>query len=380
MGLKLIALCSLFTQLLFTGIAQVKPVKKVPIVKRDSSITKNPTIEVENTSPNSLSFSFISDSARYNSLKKEYERIKKQLENELYTLRQNSKKDNFETTLEFQTRIKNAELEIIYKNENGLSQIENELNLIESKIYRYNIVNKAKITLKAEDYNADNGLWKGEIQLDSTTKNLVLFLPTKAAKVLWSNKDSIRIYSSTRIEKKLIDSFLILHNQVKTDAILLYFDKFLNVFTGKPMEEAKPIETTSVPKPKPLFKAQGGDTNGTSGNSGGADQASNGQGTASGNASGNGVSITRGLRGRKITKFPSFEYDFTENAKVAVDITVDKKGNVTSATIQPKGTTTGNSNTKNIALKMARQIKFIEDEYGTYEEMGTIVFSFRIRQ
>ncbi|MFW1568030.1 hypothetical protein ACEV9J_24020, partial [Vibrio parahaemolyticus] len=60
---------------------------------------------------------------------------------------------------------------------------------------------------------------------------------------------------------------------------------------------------------------------------------------ASGN-SGNGVTIRNGLDGRRITKLPSFEDDFNENAKVAVDITVDGSGAVTAATINPRGTTT----------------------------------------
>ena len=41
---------------------------------------------------------------------------------------------------------------------------------------------------------------------------------------------------------------------------------------------------------------------------------------------------------------PSFEDDFNENAKVAVDITVDAGGNVTSASVNPRGTTTTNAN------------------------------------
>jgi TonB family protein len=99
-----------------------------------------------------------------------------------------------------------------------------------------------------------------------------------------------------------------------------------------------------------------------------------------GNGSGNGVFVSRGLQGRKINRFPSFKDDFSENAKVAVDIKVDNNGNVTSATIQPRGTTTGNANLKNIALKKARQLKFTADEDGSIEQMGTIIFSFRVKQ
>ncbi len=169
----------------------------------------------------------------------------------------------------------------------------------------------------------------------------------------------------------------------------------------QPKEEAKPVETPPTPKPKALYKAQGANASGTGGNNADTYQPSKGQGIAGGAGdqgklngnpnsdsytgnggygSGNGVSISRGLQGRKITRFPSFEDDFSENAKVAVDIKVDNNGTVTSASIQPRGTTTGNTNMKNIALRKARQLKFTTGEDGDIDQMGTIIFSFRVRQ
>jgi outer membrane biosynthesis protein TonB len=172
---------------------------------------------------------------------------------------------------------------------------------------------------------------------------------------------------------------------------------------SKPNEETKPVETPPVPAPKPkaLYKSPNANANGTGGNNADTYQPSKGQGIAGGSGdqgklngnpnsdsytgnggygSGNGVSISRGLKGRKINRFPSFEDDFSENAKIAVDIKVDNNGNVTSATIQPRGTTTGNASMKNIALRKARQLKFNQDEEGAIEQMGTIIFSFRVRQ
>lgn len=93
-----------------------------------------------------------------------------------------------------------------------------------------------------------------------------------------------------------------------------------------------------------------------------------------------GVSLSRGLMGRAIRSTPSFEEDFSENAKIAVDIKIDNRGNVISATIQPRGTTTGNISIKSIALQKARQLKFTEDQNAPNEQLGTIVFNFRISQ
>jgi len=130
---------------------------------------------------------------------------------------------------------------------------------------------------------------------------------------------------------------------------------------------AKPVE----PKPKALFK--GGTSTSTSGNNadsyngiknqgiagGKGDQGNpNGnpnsdsyKGNASSGNAGNGVTIKAGLDGRRITKLPTFEDEFNENAKVAIDITVDQTGNVIAAAVNPKGTTTTNQSIRNIALK-----------------------------
>lgn len=168
----------------------------------------------------------------------------------------------------------------------------------------------------------------------------------------------------------------------------------------------KPVNTTAnnplLPaKPKAVFK--GGTSTTSSGNradsyNGVRDQGIAGgkgdQGNPNGNpnsdsytgnaASGSGgaggqggVSIRSGLDGRRITRLPSFEDDFNENAKVAVDITVDKSGNVTLAVVNPRGTTTTNQNIRSIALRKARGLKL--NGSNSDEQTGTLVFSFKLR-
>lgn len=159
--------------------------------------------------------------------------------------------------------------------------------------------------------------------------------------------------------------------------------------------------TPAPPKPKALFK--GGTSTTTSGNradsyngvqnqgiaGGKGDQGNpNGnpnsdsyQGNAAsgrgGNGGNGGVSIRSGLDGRRITRLPSFEDEFNENAKVAVDITVDKAGNVIQAVVNQRGTTTTNQTIRNIALRKARSLKL---NSGTAEEQtGTLVFNFKLR-
>ena len=166
--------------------------------------------------------------------------------------------------------------------------------------------------------------------------------------------------------------------------------------TNKPTTKAvasKPVE----PKPKAVFK--GGTSTTTSGNEsdsyngvknqgiagGKGDQGNpNGnpnsdsyKGNASSGTAGNGVTIRSGLDGRRITKLPSFEDEFNEPAKVAIDITVDQSGNVIAASVNPKGTTTTNQSIRNIALKKARTIKL--NQGSESEQVGTLVFNFKLR-
>ncbi len=99
--------------------------------------------------------------------------------------------------------------------------------------------------------------------------------------------------------------------------------------------------------------------------------------TGNGGTGNSGVSIRSGLNGRRFAKLPSFEDDFNEPAKVAVDITVDKTGNVITATVNPRGTTTTNANIRAIALRKARGLKMTAGNED--EQIGTIVFNFKLR-
>jgi len=103
-----------------------------------------------------------------------------------------------------------------------------------------------------------------------------------------------------------------------------------------------------------------------------------GNGTGGPAGAGGGVSIRSGLDGRRIAKLPSFEDDFNENAKVAVDIVVDNNGQVISATVNPRGTTTTNANIRNIAIKKAKTLRL--NAGNDTEQKGTIVFSFKIHE
>lgn len=99
--------------------------------------------------------------------------------------------------------------------------------------------------------------------------------------------------------------------------------------------------------------------------------------TGNGGTGKSGVSIRSGLNGRRFARLPSFTDEFNQNAKVAVDITVNSSGSVIQAMVNPRGTTTTNANIRNIAVTKARQLKLNSSEAD--EQTGTIVFDFKLR-
>lgn len=165
----------------------------------------------------------------------------------------------------------------------------------------------------------------------------------------------------------------------------------------KPKLNTQPVVNPTPAPPKPKAVYTGGTANGSGGNGadtynnvrnqgiagGNGDQGSPGGNPNSDNYKGNGgggssmVNIKRGLQGRRIVKFPSFEDDFNENATVAVDIKVDAAGKVIGATVNPKGTSTTNANIRAIALRKAFQLKLNDSDND--DQSGTIVFAFKLR-
>jgi outer membrane biosynthesis protein TonB len=177
----------------------------------------------------------------------------------------------------------------------------------------------------------------------------------------------------------------------------------------KPKEDAKEINKPSVDKPtkkinpsqvvnpnptpqKPKISLYKGG-NGNGGNGVTEDNGYRNQGYKPGNgdagspdgkpdAYGNnpggrsGVSVVRGLSGRRPIHFPSMTDDFNENAKVYVDIKVDAGGKVTDAGIA-RGTTTSNSSLRSIAIEKAKQLKFPPSSNDS--ESGTILFVFVLK-
>jgi outer membrane biosynthesis protein TonB len=150
----------------------------------------------------------------------------------------------------------------------------------------------------------------------------------------------------------------------------------------------QPVAATPAP-PKP--KAVLGRTVGGTGNGGnGADSYERGgnqgiaggtgdQGRPGGNPNGTAYTGAPKNFGMRVLSIPpqSFEDDFNQNAKIAVEIQVDESGRITSAVLTSKGSTgTATSEMKNTALRLARQLKMGSSDGG---QKGIVVFDFKVR-
>jgi hypothetical protein len=147
----------------------------------------------------------------------------------------------------------------------------------------------------------------------------------------------------------------------------------------------------SAPKPeKPMFTYNGpgkGKGNGATTDNGFTSQGNTpgGKGDA-GDPSGNpdsygndvkgrsGITVTRGVRPVNMGNL-KFEDDFTQNAKVYLDITYDADGKFVSSTIA-KGTTTQSANIIGIAKRKAAELKFPPSQDGG---ISTVLLNFKVQ-
>jgi hypothetical protein len=171
------------------------------------------------------------------------------------------------------------------------------------------------------------------------------------------------------------------------------------VVKAKPVTNPKPAETPAPPAPKPKaqMKAISGE-----GSNGGNDASTYKRGSGEGIAGGrgdqgrpggnpdsknytgggtgtSGMRIKSGLSGRSITRAYKYQDDFNENATVAVDVKIDKNGNVVSASYQLRGSTTSDSYYKEKAVESVRKSKFNASPNGPDEQTGTVLVNFRVR-
>lgn len=117
----------------------------------------------------------------------------------------------------------------------------------------------------------------------------------------------------------------------------------------------------------------------TAGTTGNAGHESGGDGVSSGTGTGSeGISFS--LAGRRpVGSLPSPRYDANDaQGKVVIQITVDARGNVQSASFHPQGSTTQDARLREAALQAARKARFTPSEANAVQT-GTITYIFRLK-
>jgi outer membrane biosynthesis protein TonB len=176
------------------------------------------------------------------------------------------------------------------------------------------------------------------------------------------------------------------------------FPKTIEPKPAKPVKkptEAPPAPVPPAPKPKAVFTG-GTSNNAASGNSANGSNTSTGEGNTGKpgdrgsingdpNASGyNGSGLGGGksdfrLNGRSLLSRPSLTYDGDESGYVAVNIKVDRQGNVIEASHSLKGSTLNNPRLIEIAKKAARDLKYNVNGDAPEVQFALIRFYFKVQ-
>jgi outer membrane biosynthesis protein TonB len=167
------------------------------------------------------------------------------------------------------------------------------------------------------------------------------------------------------------------------------------VRTPKKNTEAPPAPVPPAPKPKAVYSGGTANSANSGNNANGANNSTgegntgrpgdrgqiNGDPNASGYTGGGlggGRSDFR-LRGRSLVSRPQPTYEGNETGYIAVNIKVDRQGNVVSAAHSLRGSTLNNPTLIEIAKRAAREIKYNASPDAPEEQFGTIRFYFKVQ-
>ncbi len=139
-------------------------------------------------------------------------------------------------------------------------------------------------------------------------------------------------------------------------------------------------ETTRTPNPQALFNMNksGADEPANAGNRHAREGEEQSSGTGPGLSPDGLDQIDKGLQGRGLVgSLPRPSYPGNRSGKVVVRVTVGPKGDVTSASFEPKGSTVSDPQLVEAALAAARKARFTESRAAV--QGGTITYVFRMK-
>lgn len=89
--------------------------------------------------------------------------------------------------------------------------------------------------------------------------------------------------------------------------------------------------------------------------------------------------ISYDLAGRGVQTLPQPKYDYQEEGKVVVEVSVDRQGKVTQAVAGVKGSTTLDEYLLKVAREAALQTKFEANSAAPVTQKGTITYNFNLK-
>lgn len=133
------------------------------------------------------------------------------------------------------------------------------------------------------------------------------------------------------------------------------------------------------------YYGDGGSGGGTGGGNGSGNGTGTGPGSGSGSGGGSGAGRGTGvgnyqLAGRKVLAKPQPRYTCNEQGTVAVEISVDQNGRVTSANPGVRGTTNSAKCLLDQARQAAMNTKFDSSDSAPEKQVGKIVYNFRLTE
>jgi len=191
---------------------------------------------------------FIADSLTYQLLLSKLKQAEAKISIVLSDMDSKSKKDPFETSIEYSHRIQVLKDRKDSLMSSSVGKIKNQISVLNNNIYRDKPDNQAKLLLDVNKYNADVQVWHAELFKNNKKFSVDLGLKPAEAKILWSAKDQLAIFGLKKLPGGVFNGMEIVYglpeHRLYIDAYL--FDKLKYGKGRLALDDKKPPEVEEL--------------------------------------------------------------------------------------------------------------------------------------
>jgi hypothetical protein len=155
----------------------------------------------------------------YSKLKNEINSIESNLKAQQKKEISANPKDPFETTQDYNQRIKNINNK--YKQLTTDQTIDLKVKLDNWENYLYMLPSQIKVIFDLNKYNADNGQWNIKLIENNQTYDLNISITPAEARNLWSNVSTLNVFELTRLSDQQLPTILIRYQNQSTFLTLM---------------------------------------------------------------------------------------------------------------------------------------------------------------